>query len=252
MLRILVWGIFFLSPLFASAIDFPRGLTKDDRQEVLRMLGFNTSTKLLTNPYPLGGYSGVEIGMSLEMVNIDGLSRLGNGTSSDQSDFRYPVLSLGKGLYENIDIFAHFIPPLPSSRLSEFGALVRWSFYQGQYVPLSLSITAHGNRISIQNSFSSQTYGGDFIAGLTMNNFSVYVGGGYLAATGSFTSGTGGDAVVDPSDPDVNPNSNLVSEEAFTLHSVLGVTLQQGMFFLAAQVDRYRDAVYSTKVGIRF
>ena len=241
----------YLSSFFASAIDFPRGLTHEDRQEVLRLLGFNTSTKLLTNPYPLGGYSGVEMGVSVEMVNIEGLSDLGNKTSGGQSDFHYPTVSFGKGLYENFDIFVHFIPPLPNSRLSEFGGLIRWSFFQGQYVPISLSATLHANRIGIQNSFSCQTYGGDLIAGLTMNNISVYVGGGYLTAQGSFLAGSTGDGVVDPSDPAVSTTS-LVSESARTLHSLFGLTIQQGIFFVAAEVDRYRDSVYSAKLGLRF
>ena len=55
--------LFFLCGV-AAAFDIPKGLSESDRREIILTLGLNSATKMLDNPYPLGGFSGFEIGLS--------------------------------------------------------------------------------------------------------------------------------------------------------------------------------------------
>ncbi len=228
---------------------------------MINLLGFNTSTKLLTNPYPLGGYDGVEIGLSYQIIDIDGLSRLGctpgssgcpNTEIAQESEFHYAELSLGKGLFNDIDVFFHFLPPMPGTHITNFGGVFRWSFLQGHEVPVNLSLNGHVNRISIQDSLTCLVYGADVIAGLSINMFSLYFGAGYLMAQGQFTGGDTGAGVIDPSDPALNPNSNTIVQDQDIFHTVVGLTYHHSIYFIAGEIDRYQDPVYSFKLGLRF
>lgn len=242
-----------------NAVEIPKQLSSSDRSEVTRLLGLNTSHKLLTNPYPLGGYSGVEIGISLEVIDIQDLSRLGcdpgvgscPGTSrSEEKELRYPRISIGKGLYNDVDVFFNFIPPSEGAALSDFGGSLRWGFYQAQYLPIVLSLLIHGNQINVEDTFANRTLGSEIIAGITVNDFAIYFGGGFLEATGQFMCGNSDDGVVLDSDPACKEGKAEHTEHAS--HSVVGITLQYFDLFAAAQIDRYRDPVFSAKLGVRF
>jgi hypothetical protein len=209
----------------------------------------------------LGGYSGVELGLAMDAINIEDLSHLGctpgsancaNTRVYSQSEFVTPRLSLGKGLFNDFDIFLDFLPPLSGTRMSDFGGSLRWSFFHAQYIPLNISVLVNANQVTIQDEFSCLTYGGDLIAGLNVNDFSLYIGGGYLFGIGKFTGGDTGDGIVSPSDPALNPNTNLLTQRSQIFHSVLGVTFHYGVFFVATEIDRYKDSVYSGKLGLRF
>jgi hypothetical protein len=209
----------------------------------------------------LGGYSGVEIGLAMDAINIEDLSHLGcsvgsagcaNTRTYSQNEYVTPRLSLGKGLFNDVDIFLEFLPPLTGTRTSDFGGTLRWSFFQAQYIPLNISVAVNANQITIQDQFNCLTYGSDVIAGLNINDFSLFIGGGYLFGIGKFTGGDSGDGVVSPSDPALNPNTNILTQRSQIFHSVLGVTFHYGVLFLATEIDRYQDAVYSGKVGLRF
>lgn len=250
--RFLCVGAFFsiLCPTL-YAVEIPKNLSESDRKEVMRILGAATSTKALSNPYPLGGFSGLEVGMAVEIVNTEDLSRLGDKTSPDP-EFRYPRLTLGKGLFYDVDFFLHFIPYSENSDLSEFGGMVRWSFYEAKFLPVNLSLQIHGSHLNFSDSFNNQTVGADIMCGINTNNFALYFGAGQVEAKGEFmVGGTGTDGVVDPSDPDVNTTTNTVRESITQTHSFVGFSLQFSDLFIAAQIDRYHDIVYSAKVGIR-
>ncbi len=233
-----MWILFVLQ---AFAFDIPKNLNADQRSTVVHLLGFNTSTKILSNPLPLGGFSGVEVGLAFESISLGPLA---------QQDLQFPSLSLGKGLFENIDSFIHFVPPIGKSRISEFGALFRWSFFQSELLPINLSLIAHADQIGIKDSFSTQSYGFQMVAGINVEDLSIFLGAGYLTADANFTGGNSGDGVVDPSL--VDPNSNTLHEHASTIHSVLGLTYHHDIYFIAGEVDRYHDFVYSAKAGVRF
>lgn len=232
----------------AWSLELPKGLDHESRVEVVRLVGLGTSSKLLTNPFPLGGYPGLEVGISLELVNTADLSRLGAGTQRDEREFRYPRISFGKGLYNNLDVFFHFIPFSEDSQISEYGGMFRWSFYQAKFLPINLSLLLHGSVLNMNDSLSTQTLGSELVAGISVNSFSLYFGGGFLTSTAEFVA-QGSDGIVISSDP---PNRRgVVDELVRETHSVVGITLHVSDYFLAAQIDRYREPVYSIKLGLR-
>ncbi len=167
--------LFFLS--FSSvtrALDIPKGLSAADRKEVVRTVGLTSANKFLTNPYPLGGYSGFEIGYSMEFVNVRDIRRLGctpgvggcaNLSYSDDTEWRFSRLTIGKGLYQDVDVFFSFIPPTGPDRLSDYGGLVRWSFFQAQFLPINVSAVVHFNQLNMDDVFSNRNIGAEILAG---------------------------------------------------------------------------------------
>lgn len=243
-----------------ASLTIPRNLSANDRDTVTRTLGLTTSSKLLTNPYPLGGYSGVEIGVSLEFIDTEALNRLGcepgtsgcpNTETPTNREFTFPRVTVGKGLYHDLDVFMHFAPPVEAIDLSDFGFQVRWSFYKAKFLPLSLAINAHANQLNVDNKFTNQNYGAMLSAGVNVNDFALYFGTGFVSAESQFTCGTSGDAVVDDSDS-VCTGRGVVENNQYGSHSVVGLSFEFLDMFAAAQIDRYRDPVFSGKLGVRF
>src|SRR5690606_37261354 len=92
-----------------AKVHIPSNLNEADRVGVLEILGPGTSGKILTDPYPLGGLAGFEASLQMDSIPVSDLSKFGN-TVAEQDFFSYPIISIGKGLYNNLDIFVHFIP----------------------------------------------------------------------------------------------------------------------------------------------
>ncbi len=255
--------IFGLS-LSCEALEIPKGLNATDRREVVRTIGLNSAPKALSNPYPLGGYSGFEVGYSVEFINVRDIRRLGcapgspgcgNNNYSNETEWRYSRLTVGKGLYNDVDVFFSFIPPMGGVRASDYGAQLRWSFYQAQFLPVSLSMIGYFNQLNFNDIYMNRNTGVELMAGVNVNNFALYFGGGWLQAEGTFISGTTAnceDCTVDSTEPEANQVSRTVSHAVEATHTVVGFSFHFENLFAAAQVDRYRDAVYSMKVGMRF
>ncbi len=241
-----------LLPLVSSAIDIPRGLNSSARSDIVRILGVSSAPKMLTNPYPLGGYSGFELGLSMEVINTRDMQRLGTNSNSDQEELRYSRLTIGKGLYNDIDFFLHAIPPIANVSITDYGASLRWAFYQAEFLPIHSSLWLYGNQINYQNSFMNQNIGGDFVLGLNVDNFAVYFGMGMIYAKGTFQGGSTGNGTVPSGDPDLNNDTNVARTDLRSIHSVVGCTISFLDFFVSGQIDRYSDPVYSAKFGIRF
>lgn len=233
----------FFSSASSNALEIPLNLTKGELDDVTRILGFNTSTKFLSNPYPLGGYTGLEVGVSLEIINIEELSLLGSQTSP-QSEFRFNRISVGKGLYNNVDAFIHFVPYSRSNQVSEYGGLVKWGFFEAEYLPFSVSALFHLNTMNIEDSFVNQSVGGDLMFGVNVNRFALYFGGGYVRSRSLFTSNIlDGSVALTP--------ENTYKETFNSGHSFVGVHFNIWKLFLAGQIDKYEDPVYSLKLGYR-
>jgi hypothetical protein len=238
--------------LNSFAFDIPKGLSAADRREVIRTVGMNSATKILSNPYPLGGYSGFEIGYSLEFINVRDVSRLGSTSSSNDSEWRISRLTLAKGLYHDVDMSISFSPPSGGMRATDFGGALRWSFYQAEFLPINLSAVVNFNQMNFSDKFMNRNFGGDMIVGVNVDNFALYFGGGLVEAHGTFIGGTGDDATVPPGDPGLSGQEHTVVDKIQETHTVVGISLHYENLFAAAQVDRYVDAVYSLKVGLRF
>ncbi len=228
-------------PVFAS-LQLPQNMNSGDRKEALRIVGFGTAAKTLTDPYPLGGYNGLELGLSLETVPTEDLGRLGNRLSAPQADVTVPKFTIGKGLYSNLDFFIHFIPYNPRTELSQYGGIVRWSFLEASSIPVSASLVGHMNSGNINNQMTTRSYGLDLVGGINVNEVALYAGVGGLQAVGTFVGGPTG----------VTDSQRLETEGAATLHTVVGGTFRLNGFFVAAQLDRYSQSVISGKLGFRF
>lgn len=236
--------IFSLSLSSPAAITIPSNLSGQDRQSVTEILGLGTSSKLISDPYPLGGYSGVEIGLSMESLNTEDLGRLG-ATTRREKDFSYGKITVGKGLYNNIDLFLHFIPYTQNTGFSEYGGILRYCFYQAAFIPASFSLLVHANSTNIGNIFFSQSLGLELVSGLNVGNFAMYVGGGPVEAKGQFSR-----SITAP--PEGQGVSRDESNNVTQFHTFAGGTFDLEPYFFALQIDQYTQAVYSGKLGVRF
>ena len=236
--------LLFLWSLHASAeISIPLNLTSEDRKEALRILGLGTSGKLLSNPYPLGGYSGFEFGLAIESVPVEEISRLGSKLSTTQQPdktFNYPKFAIGKGLYKDVDIFLHFIPYNQNTNLSDYGGLVRYCFYQAAFLPASFSLLIHGNNSNVGNLIFTQAIGAELTTGINVGDLALYVGGGRVYVSGRFIA---------------RLNQGALQEESETVdsfHSFFGGTLDFEPIFVAIQIDQFTQTTFSGKLGLRF
>ncbi|MBX7231749.1 MAG: hypothetical protein K1X29_06660 [Bdellovibrionales bacterium] len=261
---------FDLKPLFliglftfnftSWALTLPKQLNHSDREQITRQLGLNTSTKLLSNPFPLGGYSGFEIGLSAEFIDIHKIAKLGcspatsgcPNTWNGEEELVLPRLIIGKGLYENVDIFMHFTPQIAQIDFSSFGGSLRYSFFEAKFFPANISLVLNAHNISFSNEFQCLTLGADLVSGIYVDNISFYLGGGILQAKGTFLASSGANATVDNSDPEVNIATQTVIHKMTQFHMYVGTTYHLNDLFIAAQMDRYPEETYSARLGFRF
>lgn len=236
---IVFWILIWTLPTYAVTI--PTNLDAKDRSSVVEILGLGTSSKLLTIPYPLGGFSGIELGVSVESLPVDNLSRLGDKTGQ-QTTFNYPKISIGKGLYNDLDLYVHFIPFNESTGLTEYGGIVRWTMYKSTLLPANIAVVLHGNSSNIDNLFISDSVGGEIIAGINVNSISLYFGYGQVQVRGRFAGG-------------VNGITNSGREENSSVskgHAIIGGSIFFDPYFVAFQIDQYDTTVMSGKIGTRF
>ena len=241
-LTLMIALLFQTESAFAFAFaDLPRQLSAADRLRAVEILGFGSSAKILGNPYPLGGYKGVEVGLTSEFIPLDDLSKLGN-ESNGKGELNFYTLTFGKGLFHNVDVFIHFTPVVQNEDIQNFGGQMRWGFYESNSFPLTLSTSLYGGGANFSNLVNIVNFGFDLLATVTIDQVSVYAGGGPSRAIAKFIGGAGG----------ITDTGN--SEEADVLHghTVFGVSIDISKFFLAMQIDRYADSFYSGKLGYRF
>lgn len=224
-----------------AAVHLPKNLNESDRTRALEILGFGSAPKILDNPYPLGGYSGIEFGFGAEYIPLEDLSSLG-ATSTDRGELGIYTLSFAKGLYYNVDLHLQFTPFIQSDKVQTYGGQFRWGFYESSFFPLSLSTVISAGGANFSNLINITTLGVDLIGSVHFDNVSLYFGGGQVRATGKFIGGA--DGITDTQETYVK---NIVDT-----HTVFGVNIDVARFFLAMEVDRYVDSIYSAKVGLRY
>lgn len=238
-----------------AAVQFPRQMDSNQRQEVLKILGLGSGGKILSDPYPLGGYAGLEVGVTVESILIEDISRLGAIPVDPQEEVSFFGFTMGKGVYNNVDLFLHFVPYLPQTEVSRYGAMLRWGFFQAQFLPLSLSINVNAEISNYSNVLSTRTVGADLVGGINVKNVALYAGLGPVSSNGTFIGGPpiGG---CNPANPNTCPYTSSPHEKqretVKTLHSVVGVSVAFGDISITGELDRYTQPVYSGKVGLRF
>ncbi len=246
---------FFLMSLQSwAALELPRNMNASDRRKALEVLGLSSSAKILGNPYPLGGFSGVEIGYTTEVLSTGDISTFGDKRAETQKETSYSLVTLGKGLYHNVDLFLQFTPFRQGEDISNFGGQLRWGFYQADYLPAHLSLMTYANSANFQNQISAVSTGADLIVGFSVQDMTLYTGIGAAQTRGRFTGGADGITAAD-----TDPNTGLPmaikdtkTEEVSASHYVAGINVKFAKLFFAMQLDRYTQATYSAKLGVRF
>lgn len=231
-----------------AAPILPTGLAdlpERDQVEVLGVLGFGTATKILENPYPLGGHQGVSFGVTSEYLNTQDLSTFGNKTSS-QREFNYNVITLSKGLFYDIDFMLQFAPYPQKEEFRNFGAQVRWQFYSYKFIPGGLSFIVHRSESNFSGLFQSLTNVFDLVSTFYLEDIALYFGYGGARSNGVFEGGgvNGYKGVT---------ASGRTSEvELYKSHALFGLCLEFDKTFFALSVEKYWNTVYGAKLGYRF
>ena len=248
---------FFPRPALA-AFEMPRNLSADDRQEVVRVLGFGTASRLLTQPIPLGGREGFEVGLASEFVPIDGLAGLGSKTVS-RGEFNLISLSVAKGLPYNIDTVLHFTPLPQLEGATSYGGQGRWGFLEFSKFPALLSVVLHGSGTSFSsevvtgggkrfvNVLNTRTTGYDLICTVQMDEGSLYFGGGSVRSIGTFAGGPDGVTAEGAAGDTGNAEADRTE-----FRTVFGVGFRLDQFFAAVEVSRISQSTYGGKIGFRF
>lgn len=240
--RLLIFiSIFAVTSQAMAATSLPRNLTVADRNRALEILGFGSAPKLLDNPYPLGGYSGIELGLSSEVIPLSDLATLGSA-SRDKGEFNYYTLTFAKGLYYNVDLHVHFTPFMQSEDVQTFGGQLRWGFFEAAFFPLSLSTVIYSGGANFSNLVNISTLGADLVATVNFDNVAIYFGGGSVRAIGKFIGGADG----------ITDDQRTSVQDVMESHTVFGINIDIAKMFLALEIDRYTDSVYSGKIGVRF
>ncbi len=233
--------------LFASNVSYsfeiPSGLTKEERHKIVKQLGIPSSTKFLSNPYPLGGYSGTEVGISYIILDTSDISTLGDQATNNDSSLDLIELSVGKGLYNNVDIFFNFAPLNQHDKVSSYGGILKWGFYQAKFLPINFSALLTGSVFHVSDSFVHQTVGLEVMSGVNVDNLSIYFGVGQLQGEGQFMGGANGV---------ITGAGETAKESEVMSHIFVGFNFQYEQSFFSAQIDRYKDPTFSAKAGLRF
>lgn len=252
---------FFLLSANAFGVSIPKGLSVSDQEDVVKILGLGTSVKMASNPYPLGGYSGFELGLDINFINVDQLTRLGcepgssgcaNTSRSEAQEFSYTKLTLGKGFYGDVDLFFSFSPLLKDGNFSDFGGLFRWTFYEARLLPIHMVAVVSGNHVNFKNEFASKNVATDLLVGINVEDISVYFGGGRVRSEGRFISGSGSNATVPSDSTSVNAATKTASKVVYRFHTIVGASLELKPLFIAGEINRYEDSVYTIKAGVRY
>lgn len=231
----------FMSVLFAlhskAALSIPSGLSVGEQQLITQTLGFGTSFRPVNNPYPLGGYSGFEVGLSGHSIPTSDIGYFGN-RATVTSTVLYPMLNVGKGIFDNTDILFSFLPYNESSGFGIYSGALRWTFFQATFVPASFSLLLHGSSINFSNIFNSQTVGLDLITGVNVDPFSFYVGAGTIYGQAQFSN-------------EITSNNVVTNQVMRIFHTLIGLNIDIANFFTAFEIDVYNTTVVSLKMGVR-
>jgi hypothetical protein len=238
MSRFLLGGlILYFSSVSLGALTIPTGLSDNDQETVLQTIGFATAFRPIDSLYPLGLYSGVELGISMEDIPTGDLGYLGTGASVEKSVV-YPKFSLGKGIFDNLDLFFSFAPYTQGISLGVYSGALRWAFYRATFVPATFSILLSGSSTNLDNLFFAQTEEADIITGVNADPFSFYIGAGTLYGQGQF-------------DQNLTVENAATNQVARAFHTLLGATLTISQFFAAVELDNYATTTFSFKLGLR-
>lgn len=235
---IMVFG-FFWALNAQGRFVFPTNLTASERQTTVDVFGAGTAPKFLSNAFPLGGFEGLEVSVSLETFSVKKIEDL-RPQEPNAGSVYFPKVTVAKGLYNHSDLFFNFTPFNQSTRISRYGAQYRWSFFRPQSLPLNLSLLLSGNATNIDNNVTLRTLSSDLVAGMRWGNFSLLLSGGFVTSTGSFSK-----SMTAEGD---KPQRSTTK----TARASLGFLYQPGRFLAGVSFDFHQDLVTTGKLGVNF
>jgi hypothetical protein len=224
-----------------SILVIPNGLNDSDQRAILNSIGPATATRLLSVPYPLGGTEGFEIGLGRQYIPTESLSELGNKTEP-QKGMSYPIVTFGKGLFNDVDMFLSAIPFTQSPNLSHFSAQTRIGHWQSKTSPFMLSSVLHIGSTTLKNQITFENYGFDILGTIYLKHICLFAGLGTLFTNGTFVGGNSG----------ITSSGETTTVTQIFSHKLIGLDLRYQEYFIAAQVDSYERPNYSFKVGYRY
>ncbi|MEK6773757.1 MAG: hypothetical protein AABY64_07445 [Bdellovibrionota bacterium] len=246
LVRLVLSLIFSLISSQAISAQLPKQLTESDRQEVLKILGFGSATKLNSDPTPLGGHSGLEFFISSDVISIESLQKLGDRSGSGNQIMSNSI-GVGKGLFFDIDTYLFFSPLQLQNKYSQMGAYIRKVIYTDDNRPWRAALSLHGNGTSYENLVNLTTSGVDLIFSYEWPEITVSAGVGQARTIGTFIGGG-----IGPNGPyGINDTSDTFSGDLQQHHWLVSISRRWEKTYLSLEYDRYYDATFSLKFGYR-
>lgn len=244
-LKVYSFGLFLFMGCTLSERVFARALLPDqmtpgEMRKVLQVLGPATSSTPLSSPYPLGGWEGYEVGISKHYLPWSYLSEV-DPIVGGQKDLEYPLITVGKGLFYNFDLFLSIMPILKSDVVNYFSTQLRYQFWNSQNKVFRISGLIFAGTANVNNQLNMQNNGFDLIGTITLDRVSIFLGVGSLVSNGRFIGGPTG----------ITASQNTEAERISLAHQLIGIEWPIGNFFIAAEADRYAIPYYSVKLGYR-
>lgn len=238
--------LFFVWQNAFAVMDLPRRLNEEERLTALEIFGFGTASKLLSNPYPMGGHEGFEFGLTSEYIPVQDISGLGSKTST-HTEYNYHSLTFGKGFFYNIDALIHFTPFPQPEDFSNYGGQIRWGFYDFKFIPGGLSLILHRSESNFASLIITKTTGYDLVATVNLEDVVLYFGMGQARSTGVFM---GGDPLT--AYKGITDNGETIEHEKERFHTLFGLSLSFDKLFFGIEINRFVVSSYAAKLGYRF
>lgn len=224
---------------FGSELRFPTDLSTAQQQETLRLVGPSLSGKILSDPYPLGGFSGIEVSVQHESIPVGSLREFGSRNGTGPTDLTFQKINVGKGLYNDVDVYLSFTPWSRVAGMTQYGAFVRWQFWSWESIPVAHSIVPHANVSNFRNTFISENAGAQLITTYFWREASFYGGVGQVRSVGRFES-------------DLTLSGRAEQYTQGLTHFLLGASYRWNSWLVAAELNRYDQPVWAFKLGARW
>lgn len=239
-MKLIVFVVFIFFHFQVNASKIPQQLDANDQITAARSLGYALSSRVLSNPYPLGGYHGFEFAMSNELIPWTDISRLGITTNST-GEFQVKHISFAKGLYNHIDVGMHFSLLPQDQAIESYGGQVRWTFFDFEHFPATLAVSAHASSANYENHIIAKNSSTDLLMSVYTSPLTLFLGVGLSRASVQFIGGANG-ITADQKTSILKNNS---------LHTFIGTNFEIDRTFIALQIDRYFETSYAIKLGYR-
>ncbi|MCK6599484.1 MAG: hypothetical protein L6Q37_14050 [Bdellovibrionaceae bacterium] len=232
--------ILFSVNLYAG-LKLPTGLDQEKRKTFVKSVLSSSSYKYLSLGYTLGGYEGFELSASLESFPLS----KGNILSSSElkeKDYVVQNVTIGKGMFENVDMFFTFSPFIFQKDISIFGMAMKYVFYIDSENPFNLSVLLHGNAVNFANLVGAQSTGLDIIGSYFLKYWTFYLAVGQQRTLASFVGGAQG----------LTQDLSSANEDLYLNRFYSGFSYDFGMYQASFELQKIESESLAFKLGKRF